>query len=79
MSNNTVYKEMSETKAFVIVQNEDIHKRYFNGSTNPNIEITHHPDGAKHFDTYEEAEKELNYLELEKFNPSFIVEEHEWL
>ena len=77
---NTIYKDINKpTIAFVIVQNEGFHKRYFNGSTNPNIEISHHHEGAKHFDTYEQAEKELKFLELEKFNPPFIVEEHEWL
>jgi len=70
---------MTAQTAYVIVQNEGIHKRYYNGSTNPYIETTHHPDGAKHFDTYDQAKKELNDLELEKFDPPFIVEEHEWL
>ena len=49
---------------------------YINGSFNPIIGITMHPDGAKHYETNQSAHDELNELKLGK--EGFIVEEHEW-
>lgn len=77
--NDTEYKEMKEGIAFVIVQKYNGHNRYFTGSYTPEIGITHHVDGAAHYNSFEFAEKELKELELDKFNPPFIVEEHEWI
>lgn len=76
---STTYKEMKEIKSFVIVQNENGHKRYINGCYNPEIELTYVPEGAKHFDTLELAEKELREFSLQIATPPFVVEEHEWV
>jgi hypothetical protein len=75
----TEYKEMKPKIAFVIVQNENGYKRYINGCYNPEIELTYSPEGAKHFDSYGEAEKELMDFSLQIATPPFIVEEHEWV
>lgn len=75
---NTIYKEMKSGIMYVIAHKVSKNRtEYIDGSFNPTIGITMHPDGAKHYDTQELAQKELDELQLAK--DGFIVEEHEWV
>lgn len=77
MSNNTNYKEVKSGIMYVIARKVSKNRtEYINGSFNPTIDITMHPDGAKHYNTKELAQSELDELHLAK--DGFIVEEHEW-
>lgn len=74
----TDYKEMQEGVMWVIARKVSRNRtEYLNGCFNPTIEITMHPDGAKHYETKEAAQKELDELELAEIG--FIIEEHEWV
>ena len=78
MKNDTVYKEMVSGTMYVIARKVSKNTtEYLNGSFNPTIGITMHPDGAKHYETYDSAQTELDELELGKLG--FNVEEHEWV
>lgn len=78
MLKNTIYKEMESGIMYVIARKVSKNRtQYLNGSFNPTIDITMHPDGAKHYETKEAAQDELDELQLGK--DGFIVEEHEWL
>lgn len=78
MLNNTNYKEMKPGIMYVVARKATKNRtEYLNGSFNPEIGITMHPDGAKHYESKELAQSEIDELRLS--DKGFIVEEHEWV